>query len=149
MTIVNETIRQCDVLDGKTDDVVARTELCKTSFNISTVFGKHYKYPATAANPITGTLEQPALHGTARIEAIKVATTILDRLHDSISQRVYVPYQPTATFADAQTLYNSTSQSWQLDVSSLGGEWVERWIKLLNASNLPNLDNVTVDTLKT
>ena len=35
--IVNQTIIHCDPLDGKTDGVVARTDLCTMDFNISTL----------------------------------------------------------------------------------------------------------------
>ncbi len=34
-TIVNATIAACDPLDGKTDGVVSRTDLCKLNFNIN------------------------------------------------------------------------------------------------------------------
>lgn len=148
MKIVNETLKHCDSLDGKTDGVVSRTDLCKLSFNVSSVQGMPYDCPATPANPITFTPAAPAQNGTVSEMGINVAQLILDGLHDSAGKRVYIPYQPTATFVDAETQYDTASSSFQLMVSSLGGEWVERWIKVLNASNLPDLNGVTVDTLK-
>jgi tannase len=47
--IVNETIAVCDPLDGKTDGVVARTDLCKLHFNVNTTIGKPYYCAATSA----------------------------------------------------------------------------------------------------
>ena len=46
--IVNETIAACDPLDGKTDGVVARSNLCKLHFNTSTIIGKPYYCAATS-----------------------------------------------------------------------------------------------------
>jgi tannase len=45
--IVNATIAFCDPLDGKTDGVVARTDLCKLNFNINSTIGMPYYCAAT------------------------------------------------------------------------------------------------------
>lgn len=148
MKIVDETVQHCDGLGGRVDGVVARTDLCKLAFNISSVQGMPYSCPATVANPMTFTLAQPAQNGTVSARGVEAAQVIMDGLHDSSGKRVYFSYQPTATFVDAETHYDEASKSFGLMVSSLGGEWVERRIHLLNASNLPSLDGVTVDTLK-
>lgn len=47
--IVNETIAFCDPLDGKTDGVVSRTDLCKLKFNINSTIGLPYYCPKTGA----------------------------------------------------------------------------------------------------
>ncbi|KIX02723.1 uncharacterized protein Z518_08665 [Rhinocladiella mackenziei CBS 650.93] len=44
--IANETITACDPLDGKSDGVVARTDLCQLHFNINTTIGMAYYCPA-------------------------------------------------------------------------------------------------------
>lgn len=73
---------------------------------------------------------------------------ILNGMHDLAGRRVYLCYQPSASFADAQTSYNFNTNSWGLSISGLGGQFVEKYLFLQNASNLPNLHNVTYDTLK-
>lgn len=146
--IVNETIKNCDGLDGKIDGVVSRTDLCKLSFNVNSVVGQSYYCSATPAVPMMGQPALPQQNGTVSVEGARLAAKMLDGLHDSSGRRVYIPYQPTATFVDAETQFDNKTDSWGLYISGLGGEWVERWIKVLNDSNLPNLDGVTVDTLK-
>jgi tannase len=63
-------------------------------------------------------------------------------------RKVYINYQPGASFTDAATAYDEEFESWGLSISSLGGEWVARNLQLQDASNLASLDNVTYDTLK-
>ncbi|WPH00763.1 Hypothetical protein R9X50_00359300 [Acrodontium crateriforme] len=149
-TIANETIKACDPLDGKTDGVVSRTDLCKLHFDINTLVGTTYNCAAVKAS--TGGMgppssAQPAQKGTISANGVKVAAKILDGLRDLDGRRAYFSYQPAATFDDAQTKYDSTSGKWILNPSSLGGEWVERFLLLQNASTLPTLDGVTYDTL--
>ena len=150
--IMNETITACDPMDGKTDGVVARTDLCKLNFNINTTIGLPYScgvtpgisYPGVAPNPAL-----PAQNGTITAQGVAVAAEIINGLHDSQGRRVYFSYQPTATFADAATRYNSTTNTWELDINTMGAEYITRYLDLLNSSTLPNLNNVTYDTLRT
>jgi tannase len=44
--IVNVTIAACDPLDGRADGIVSRTDLCKLSFNLSSIIGESYYCPA-------------------------------------------------------------------------------------------------------
>lgn len=149
--IANETINACDPLDGKTDGVVSRTDLCKLHFDISTLVGTAYSCPAVSASSSGGhgppTAASPAQNGTISAKGVKVAAKIIDGLHDLQGRRAYFSYQPAATFVDAQTQYDSASEKWTLDQSGLGGEWVERFLLWQNASKLPTLDGVTYDTL--
>jgi tannase len=68
-------------------------------------------------------------------------------LHNSAGKRAYFTYTPSSTFTDATTQYNEVTGKWELDVTSLGGSFVEVLLDLQIGSNLPNLDNVTYDTL--
>jgi len=148
--IVNLTIAACDPLDGKTDGVVARSDLCKLHFNINSTLGKPYSCAASSATSMMGppAPASPAQNGTVSAKGIEVAATILHGLRNSQGQQVYFNYQPGATFADAQTEYDATTDSWTLDQSGLGAEWVERYLMLQNASLLPTLNGVTYDTLQ-
>ena len=138
--IVNETIIHCDALDGRADGVVSRTDLCTMKYDIATIEGTPYYCPAAG--------ETPAQNGTVSKESIAVAKKILDGLHTSDGKRAYFTYTPSSTFTDAQTQWNATSQSWGLDITSLGGSFVEVLLDLKNGSNLQTLDGVTTDTLR-
>jgi tannase len=151
--MVNLTIAACDALDGKTDGVVSRTDLCKLQFNLNSTIGTPYSCPATAATAGFGkrqlaTPATPAQNGTITAEGVAVANAILDGLHDSNGDLVYLSYQPAATFADGATQFNSETNSWELSISGLGGEWITRFLELQDTSVLESLDGVTYDTLK-
>lgn len=40
--IINETIAFCDALDGKTDGVISRSDLCKLNFDVNSTIGLSY-----------------------------------------------------------------------------------------------------------
>ncbi|KAF2192076.1 tannase subunit [Zopfia rhizophila CBS 207.26] len=151
MAIVNATIKACDPLDGKTDGVVARTDLCKLHFNVNSTIGLPYSCAASSGGggfgPGSGR-PTPAQNGVVSAKAVAVAQTILDGIHDLQGRQVYFSYQPSATFADAQTSYNNATGQWELSISNLGAEFVTRYLELIDSSTLPNLNGVTYDTLK-
>ncbi|KAK3076182.1 hypothetical protein LTS18_013696 [Coniosporium uncinatum] len=148
--IVNETINFCDPLDGKTDGVVARTDLCKLEFNTSSTIGMSY-YCAASFGSMMGpgglSASTPAQNGTVTAKGVAVADEIINGLHDSHGRRVYLSYQPAASFVDAQTVYNASTNSWPATASGIGAEFVTRYLHLLNSSAL-SLDNVTYDSLR-
>lgn len=159
--IVNETIAACDGFDGKVDGVVARTDLCKLHFNINTTIGMPYYCEATESSSLGFSFGQkvkrqmggsaatePTQNGTVSAQGVAVAQTILDGLHDSEGRLAYISYQPAASFEDASTTYNNDTGAWELDIASTGGEWVGRYLELLEVDNLSTLDGVTYDTLK-
>ncbi|GME23489.1 Tannase subunit [Neofusicoccum parvum] len=155
--IMNLTIAACDPLDGKTDGIISRSDLCKLHFNVNSTVGTPYSCAATTGSSggfaalearQMPTVSEPAQNGTITAEGAAVASTILDGLHDSDGKQVYIWYQPGAAFDDADTAYDSTTGKWELSISSLGGEWVGRFLELQNVTNLSTLDNVTYDTLK-
>lgn len=145
--IANETIKACDPFDGKTDGVISRTDLCTLHFDLKSTIGTPYSCAASAGSMFGGGAT-PAQNGTITAKGVEVATEILKGLQDSKGRQVYIPYQPGATFVDGETAYNETTGEWQLAESGLGGEWVERYLLLQNSSTLPNIEDVTYDTLK-
>ena len=156
--IVNATIAACDPLDGRTDGVVSRTDLCKLHFNLSSIIGEPY-YCASQNSSSMGMgpskrqaggstqTSQPTQNGTVSPEGVAVAQAIYDGLHNSNGERAYLSWQIASQLADAGTQYNSTTDSWELSITSMGGEYVAKFIQLLNIDNLSTLDNVTYDTL--
>jgi tannase len=125
--------------------VVSRTDLCTAQYDISAVLGQPYycaASPATARSSAT-----PVQNGTVSASAIAVAKKIFEGLHDSHGRRAYFTYTPSSTFTDAQTQWNAATGKWELSVTSLGGSFVEVLLDLQMGSNLPNLNNVTYDTL--
>ncbi|CAK7231234.1 hypothetical protein SCUCBS95973_007842 [Sporothrix curviconia] len=144
--IMNLTIASCDPLDGRTDGVVSRSDLCLNNLDLNGMVGTAYSCPAAAAS--YGSAATPAQQGSISAEAITLVRAYWAGLHDSDGNLVYFSYQPGSHFDDLEATYNATSDSWQLAVSGLGGIWVGLFIDKLQETNLPNLDNVTYDTLK-
>lgn len=144
--IVNLTITACDPLDGLTDGVVSRSDLCKLTFNVSSTVGEAYSCAASVGGPFGP--GSPAQSGVVTAEGAAVAQAILDGLYDSDGKLVYFSYQYGATFADGATAYNETDGTWGLSISGLGGEWVARFLELQDATTLDTLDDFTYDTLR-
>jgi tannase len=119
--------------------VVARTDPRLLNFDISSVEGKSY---SCAASPAA-----PAQTGNVSAKAIRVAKTIINRLHDSQGRRFYFFYQPSAAFDDAKTQYNRNTGEWELSINQLGGEHIALLVNK-NGTTLDSLDDVTYDTLK-
>ena len=150
--ILNATLAFCDPLDGKTDGVVSRTDLCKLNLNLTSVIGTSYYCAASSGESGYKAKRQsttPAQNGTVSAKAVEVAKTILGGLRDSSGDLVYFSYQPSATWTDAETEYDSTTGEWELSISSLGAEFVTRYLELMNVSTLSTLDGVTYDSLRT
>jgi tannase len=61
--------------------------------------------------------------------------------------RKVVKHIPGAEFEDAATTYDSTADTWGLDIAGTGGEWVGRFLELQDVDNLSTLDNLIYDTL--
>jgi tannase len=159
--IVNLTIAYCDPLDGKTDGVVSRTDLCKLKFDLTSTIGESYYCAAENSTSLglgygkkrqlasgSSTQYVPAQNGTVSVEGVKVAQTIIDGLvSDTTGKRGYLSWQIAAEFNEGETSYDSTTDSWILDISGGGGEWVGRFLELQDVTNLESLANVTYDTL--
>jgi tannase len=78
--IMNATIEACDPMDGKTDGVVARSDLCKLNFNLNSTIGLPYNCPAEAAVAGFKNKRQlaqaatPEQNGTVIAEAVEIAS---------------------------------------------------------------------------
>ncbi|KAF9884586.1 hypothetical protein FE257_001470 [Aspergillus nanangensis] len=161
--IVNATIAACDPLDGRTDGVVSRTDLCKLNFNLNSIIGEPYYCAAENSTSLgfafskrgiaqrqaqgSSTSYQPEQNGTVAAEGVAVAQAIYNGLHNSKGQRAYLSWQVASELSDATTEYNSDSDSWELSIPSTGGEYVTKFVQLLDLDNLSDLNNVTYDTL--
>ncbi|KAF2853397.1 tannase and feruloyl esterase [Plenodomus tracheiphilus IPT5] len=162
--IVNATIAACDPLDGRTDGVISRTDLCKLNFNLSSLIGKSYYCAATTSSSLgfgfskrslskrqmgggSQTSTKPAQNGTISAQDIAVAQGVYNGLHSSEGKRAYLSWQIGSDLGDADPTYNNATSSWELNIPSTGGEYVTKFIQLLDINNLDNLDGVTYDTL--
>ena len=153
--ILNMTLAACDPLDGKTDGVVSRTDLCGLHYDISKTIGEPYYCAASSGSPGGPAKRQlggsspstPAQTGNVTAKGVAVAKEIIAGMKDSKGRQVYLSYQPSAAFDDAGTTYNNETDSWELEVSGIGADWVARYLNLRNTSDL-SLDGVTYDTLK-
>ncbi|CZR67018.1 related to tannase precursor [Phialocephala subalpina] len=156
--IVNATIAACDPLDGRTDGVISRTDLCMLNFNLSSIIGESYYCAAENSTSLgfgfskrqaegSTTSYTPAQNGTVTAEGVAVAQAIYDGLHNSDGDRAYLSWQIGSELGDAATEYSSTTGTWELEIPSTGGEYVTKFVQLLDLDNLSNLDNVTYDTL--
>lgn len=154
--IVNLTIAGCDALDGKVDGVVARTDLCKLKFNLKSTIGEPYYCAASSSGGGGGMKYKrqyggavtPEQNGTISAQAVAVAETILDGLHDLNGKRAYLSYQPSAAFLDAGTVYNSTTGKWELSVGGLGGEWITRFLHWQNTRDIGSIAQYNYTTLR-
>ncbi|OLN97555.1 Tannase 1 [Colletotrichum chlorophyti] len=157
--ILNLTIAACDPLDGKTDGVIARSDLCKTTFDFNSTVGQPYACDAKTGTGGAGgfdSLERrqmpsnptPAQNGTVTAEGAAFAAEYYDGLHDSQGKRAYLNYQTGSSFSDAATLFDEATGTWGMSISGLGGEWVARYLQLRDTNTLETLNNVTFDTLR-
>jgi tannase len=153
--IVNATIAACDPLDGRSDGVIGRSDLCKLNFDLTTLIGAPYYCAAGSGGGGIGLgfgkrqfASTPAQNGTVTAEGVAVAQTILDGLKDTQGRQAYLSYQPGADFDDAETTYSSDTDSWTLSIDGNGGEFVAKFINLVDADSIDSLDNVTYDTIR-
>ncbi|GJC79024.1 tannase [Colletotrichum liriopes] len=156
--IVNSTINACDGLDGRVDGVISRTDLCKLQFDLKSIIGESY-YCAEKNSTSLGfgfnkrqaqgstTSYQPAQNGTVSEQGVAVAQAIYDGVFNSEGQRAYLSWQIGSELGDASTTYNSETDAWELSIPSTGGEYVTKFVQLLDLDNLSDLNNVTYDTL--
>ncbi|KAJ5772713.1 tannase [Penicillium odoratum] len=104
-------------------------------FDLSSVIGEEYYCAASTASS-----GSPG-------GGVTVAKTIYKGLHNSDGQRAYLSWQIGSEFGDAGTTWNNDTQAWELSITSTGGEWVTKFVELVDLDNLSTLDGVTYDTL--
>ncbi|KAI0151711.1 Tannase/feruloyl esterase [Xylariaceae sp. FL1272] len=156
--IVNATITACDPLDGRTDGVVSRTDLCKLNFDLQTIIGESYYCAATSSSSLgfgfskrqaqgSESSSTPEQNGTVTAQDIAVAQAIYDGLKNSQGEQAYLSWQIASDLSDADPTYNNETDAWELNIPSTGGMYVAKYIELLDIDNLSDLNNVTYDTL--
>ncbi|KAI1360569.1 Tannase/feruloyl esterase [Xylaria arbuscula] len=153
--IVNATIAACDPLDGRTDGVVSRTDLCKLQFNLSSIVGESYYCSASSGSSGPGGMKKrqgsssstPEQNGTVTTQDVAVAQAIYDGLHNSQGERGYLSWQIASDLSDGNPTYNSDTSAWELSIPSTGGGWVTEFIELESTDGLSDLTNVTYDTM--
>ncbi|PQE12813.1 tannase protein [Rutstroemia sp. NJR-2017a BBW] len=157
--IVNATIAACDPLDGRTDGVLSRTDLCMLNFNLSSIIGESYYCAAVNSTSLgynfgkrdvnTGATSSytPAQNGTVNAKDIAVVQQVYDGVFNSKGQRAYLSWQIGANPADADTIYNSTTGQYTYDIPSTGGVFVTKFLEQVDLDNLANIDGVTYDTI--
>ncbi|KAF4119254.1 tannase [Geosmithia morbida] len=155
--IVNATISACDALDGRKDGVISRTDLCKLNFDLKSIIGEPYYCAAQNSTSLgfgfskraegSVTSYKPVQNGTVTEEGVAVAQAVYDGLFNSKGERAYLSWQIGSGLDDASPTYNSKTGKWELTIPSTGGEYVTRFVQLLDLDNLTDLDGVTYDTL--
>lgn len=145
--ITNLTIAFCDPLDGLTDGVVARSDLCLLNFDFNTTIGESYYCDAAAASMIASAT--PMQQGNITAQDAANYKAVIEGLHTWDGKRAYITFQIGADNDEAEPQYDNTTGTWGFTTpSSLGGEWVARFLELQDADNLASLVNVTADTLR-
>lgn len=150
--IVNATIEACDPLDGRTDGVISRTDLCMLDFDLSSIIGEEYYCAASSTSSgspgdSSSSSYEPVQSGKVSKEGVAVAKAIYGGLHNSEGQRAYLSWQIGSELGDASTEWDNSTDAWELSITSTGGEWVTKFVELLDLDNLSTLDGVTYDTL--
>ncbi|TIA35488.1 Tannase 30 kDa subunit [Aureobasidium pullulans] len=158
--IVNATIAACDPLDGRTDGVISRTDLCKLHFDLDTLVGESYYCAATTSSSLgfgfgkrdavagSSTSTTPAQNGTVTAADVAVVKGIYNGLHNLKGERAYISWQHGSEVStDADPTWNNNTSSWELNIPSTGGEFVTRFVELIEEDNLSTLDGVTYDTI--
>jgi tannase len=127
-------------------------------FNLTSLIGEEYYCAAETSSSLgfgfgrrqmttgSSTTTTPEQSGTISAEGVAVVQAIYDGLFNSAGQRAYLSWQIGSLPSDGNTIYDNTTGTWKLDIPSTGGEWVTKFVQLLELDNLDSLDNVTYDT---
>jgi tannase len=88
---------------------------------MTSIIGKSYYCAAETSSSLglgfgkrQGTSTTPAQNGSVTAGAIAIVQAITNGLHDSDGRRVYLGYQMGAGFNDAESSYNSETDTWEL-----------------------------------
>lgn len=150
-TLATEVMSFCDPLDGKTDGVVSRSDLCKLKLNLDDFIGLNYSCAATAAstNPYNPQPATPAQSGIITRDDIIIANHTLYGPQTTTGEQVYVGWQPGSGFGDAGTVYDNTTGNWTYSLQSYGVLFAEKFIREQDISDtIPDFDSWTPDTLR-
>lgn len=156
--IANATIAACDPLDGRTDGVVSRTDLCRINFNLSSIIGEPYYCAAETSSTLgfgfgkrqagqSSSSYAPAQNGTVSAEAVALAERLYDGLLNSKGEQVMYGWQTASSFDDAAPTWDNDTQSWTVSVPDIGGTFVTKFVQMVDVDNLDSLDGITYDDL--
>lgn len=156
--IANATIEACDPLDGRTDGVVSRTDLCRLNFNLSSIIGESYYCAAETASTLgfgfskrqagaSTSSSQPEQNGTVTAEAVALAERLYDGLLNSKGEQVFYGWQTASTFDDAAPTWDNDTEAWVVSAPSTGGTFIAKMVEMIDIDNIESLDNVTYDSL--
>lgn len=156
--IANATIEACDPLDGRTDGVVSRTDLCRLNFNLSSLIGESYYCAAETSTSLgfgfskrqagsSTSSYQPAQNGTVTAEGVALANRLYDGLLNSKGEQVMYGWQTASSFDDAAPTWDNDTEEWTVSSPSTGGTFITKFVEMIDIDNLESLDNVTYDSL--
>lgn len=156
--IANATIEACDSLDGRTDGVVSRTDLCRLNFNLSSIVGESYYCAAETSSSLgfgfskrqagaSTSSYQPAQSGNVSAEAVALAERLYGGLQNSAGEQVFYGWQTASSFDDAAPTWDNDTQAWAVTAPTTGGTFITKFVEMVDIENLASLDNVTYDTL--
>ncbi|KAF2717627.1 putative tannase [Polychaeton citri CBS 116435] len=141
LQISNDVIDACDVLDGKRDGVVSRSDLCRLQHNATSSIGNHFSCDAG--------WDGPAIHGNVSAEAVAVYQTMIDGPVDSKGRHLYVGYQPGSDLSwNGGGTYDAESDNYLPEPAGFGVQWVNLFLKEIESESL-SLRGSTGDTLRT
>ncbi|KAK4658336.1 hypothetical protein QC762_100020 [Podospora pseudocomata] len=139
--ITADAIAFCDPLDGKTDGVVARTDLCFARFNASSSIGNPYNCSAVPQ------LGQPPIAGTVSAKAAAVAAETWRGMYDSNNKLIHPFFAPSVEFGDSVTILNPATNQLEPFPNPLSPAVVNLLIKEVYSPTLP-LDEVSPDIVR-
>ena len=150
-TLVNEVIKLCDPLDGKTDGIIGRSDLCLLTLNLSNYIGLNYSCAATPAstNPYHSSPAVPAQSGAITESDVIIANSTLYGAKTTSGEQVYVGWQPGSGFGDAETTFDNVTSTWIATQQNYGILFSEKFIRETNISTaIPDFASWTPDTLR-
>lgn len=139
--INRDFIAACDSLDGKTDGIVSRSDLC--TYNASSSIGKTY------SNCTLGGMGAPT-NGTVSASDAAVVSAILRGPFDSNNNQIFYTYQPgTLLSVEAAVTWNNASQSFASGNSPFCNTYVQNLVRLNTsaAAFVVDYSNYTVDSI--
>lgn len=159
--IVNATIEACDPLDGRTDGVISRTDLCMSRFDLNSTVGKAYYCAAETSTSLgfgfgrrqlaagSQTDSLPEQNGTVTVNDVMIARAVYEGVFTSSGKRAYLSWQVGSDLGDAEPTYDNATSSWVLNIPSTGGVFVRKFLERLELDNLDDeaFVNITNDQL--
>ncbi|RMX97149.1 hypothetical protein D0868_10798 [Hortaea werneckii] len=144
--IVNDTIAACNELDGLSDGVVSRSDLCRLHHNASSSIGGKYSCAESSSmNPITGASgsTSPAANGTVTAGAVAVYNAIIEGPVHSHGRRIYTGYQPVADVSsNGSGTYENATGKYEAVATGIGNKWINHLLNEVSTSTL-SMDGIT------